>query len=92
MQQLLVTPAELAAILSLSQGAIYHGLHTKGDLPTVIRLGRLPRFAVSDVDAWLAAKSNASPSSIEQSSMSARRRGRPTKAAQIALHQAGGGV
>ena len=49
MQQLLVGPAELAAMLGLATRTIYNRLHTKGDLPPVMYLGRLPRFAISDV-------------------------------------------
>jgi len=92
MQQLLVSPAELAVMVGLSPRTIYHRLHMKVDLPMVIRLGRLPRFAVADVHAWLDAKRNASTSSIEQDSTPARWRGRPTQGGQIATHQAGGGA
>lgn len=93
MQQLLVSPAELAAMLGLSLRTIYHRLQTNGDLPTVIRIGRLPRFAIVDVHIWLDAKRNTSTSSTEQASAPVRRRGRPpTQGEQIAKRHAGSGV
>lgn len=92
MQQLLVSPAELAAMLGLSPRTIYHRLHTNGGLPSVIRLGRLPRFAIADVHIWLDAKRNTSTSSTEEASTPVRRQGCLTQGEQIAQRQAGGGV
>lgn len=87
MQQLLVGPAELAAMLGLATRTIYNRLHTKGDLPPVMYLGRLPRFAITDVHEWLNAK-RSSGSTV--TSPVPRRRGRPTKAEQIARRRMGG--
>jgi len=87
MQQLLVSPAELATMLGLAPRTIYNRLHTKGDLPPVMYLGRLPRFAISDVHEWLNAKRSSGSAVTNQVP---RRRGRPTKAAQIAKRRMGG--
>lgn len=82
MQQLLVSPAQLAELLSLAPRTIYNRLHEGGDLPPVVRVGRLPRFAVVDVQAWLDAKRGISaPPPAEPPR---RRPGRPTKAEQVA--------
>lgn len=79
-------------MLGLSLRTIYHRLHTNGDLPTVIRIGRLPRFAIVDVHIWLDAKRNTSTPATAQASTPARRRGRSTKAEPIAKRNAGGDV
>lgn len=82
MQQLLVSPAQLAAMLGLAPRTIYNRLHAGGDLPPVVRIGRLPRFAVADVQAWVDAKRGIS---VPQPAEPPRRRpGRPRKAEQIA--------
>lgn len=65
-------------MLSLAPRTIYNRLSSGGDLPPVVRIGRLPRFAVADVERWLDAKR-------EQPARELRRRpGRPTMAEQIA--------
>lgn len=87
MQQLLVSPAELAAMLGLATRTIYNRLHTKGDLPRVMYLGRLPRFAITDVHEWLNAKRVTGSTGAD---LLPRRRGRPTKAVQIAKRRMGG--
>lgn len=52
----LLTPAALASALGLATRTIYNRMSAGGDLPTLTRLGRLPRFAVADVEHWLASK------------------------------------
>lgn len=81
MQQLLVSPAQLAQLLGLAPRTIYNRIHEGGDLPPVVRIGRLPRFAVIDVQAWIDAKRGIS---APAPAVEPRRPGRPTKAEQIA--------
>lgn len=79
MTPLLVTPVELAQLLGLSTQTIYNRIHLRGDLPLVRYLGRLPRFLMEDVHQWIATKQRTyEPPPRRQ------RRGRPTKAEQIA--------
>lgn len=83
MQQLLVSPTELAQLIGLAPRTIYNRLHEGGDLPPVVRIGRLPRFAVVDVQVWIDAKRGVSaPAPVVE--LPHRRSGRPTKAEQIA--------
>ncbi len=83
MEQLL-TPKTLAAALGLAEQTIYNRHSTGGDLPAVIKLGRLLRFRPTDVEAWLERRQQ--PTALVSPSMPlvARRPGRPTKAEQIA--------
>lgn len=81
MTPLLITPTELASSVGLKTRTIYNRIHTEGDLPPVFRLGRLPRFALTDVRAWVEAKRSAA---MPAPSPTRRRPGRPTKAEQIA--------
>lgn len=84
MTPLLITPSELGSLLSLAPRTIYNRINTGGDLPPVLRMGRLPRFALSDVHAWIDKKRTpAAPASPPP-----RRRGRPTKAEQMARGRA----
>lgn len=83
MQQLLVSPTELAQLIGLAPRTIYNRIHTGGDLPPVLRIGRLPRFAIVDVQAWVDAKRGISaPAPAVEPHR--RRPGRPTKAEQVA--------
>lgn len=88
MEQLL-TPQELAQLLRLSLQTIYNRRNQGGDLPPAVHIGRLVRYKPADVEAWLDRQSgtqaapalkSAAPSAQEPP----RRRGRPTKAEQIA--------
>ncbi|MFC4621214.1 helix-turn-helix transcriptional regulator [Comamonas nitrativorans] len=74
-------------MLGLAPRTIYNRLHTRGDLPPVIYLGRLPRFAITDIHEWLNAKRS---SGSRVTNPVSGRRGRPTKAAQIAKRRMGG--
>ncbi|WP_312793047.1 helix-turn-helix transcriptional regulator [Diaphorobacter nitroreducens] len=89
MQQLLVSPTELSRLLGLAPQTIYNRLSIGGDLPAVIRIGRLPRFAIADVHAWLDTK-RAAATRKHQLTSAPRRPGRPTKAEQIARRQSTG--
>lgn len=81
MTPLLITPTELGTLVGLASRTIYNRINTGGDLPPILRLGRLPRFSLADVQAWIESKRTA-PTSAP--SPARRRPGRPTKAEQIA--------
>lgn len=51
----LLTPAELAQMLGLAVQTIYNRLNEGRPLPPHVRIGRLLRFRLSDVLAWIAA-------------------------------------
>lgn len=76
MNRFLLTPVDLAEMLGLAPQTVYNRLSTGGDLPPIVRMGRLPRFPVADVQAWVDAKRT--PVTGPR-----RRCGRPTKAEQI---------
>lgn len=81
----LLTPKELANLLGLSVQTIYNRRCMGAPLPIMITIGRRIRFRPTDVDAWLETISSANKTSrneIEQSQQP-KKRGRPTKAAQI---------
>lgn len=82
MTPLLVSPSELASLVGLATRTIYNRIHTGGDLPPMLRMGRLPRFALEDVHKWLEAKRCPRPHACTH-----RRPGRPTKAEQIARRE-----
>lgn len=89
MEQLL-SPKMLADYLGLAEQTIYNRHSAGGDLPKAIKLGHLLRFRLADVDAWLDAKRQAGVTSPLRPGQPAtpRRRGRPTKAEQIAARRA----
>lgn len=83
----LLTPAELAALLGLATQTIYNRHSAGASLPPCVRMGRMLRFRVADVEAWIAAQAEqpllrppASPPCCA---------GRPTKAEEIACHRGG---
>ena len=82
----LLSPKTLAVALGIAEQTIYNRHATGGDLPPVVKLGRLLRFRPADVQHWLNQKQQATApfaaASASQAS-SPRRRGRPTKAEQI---------
>ncbi|WP_076883669.1 helix-turn-helix transcriptional regulator [Burkholderia pseudomallei] len=88
MEPKLLTPKALAEMLGLAEQTIYNRHSKGGDLPPSIKIGRLLRFPTVGVDAWLASKSSSSgqppPSAAAPA---ANRRGRPTKAEQVAARQ-----
>jgi excisionase family DNA binding protein len=88
MEQLL-TPKELAVALGLAEQTIYNRHSTGGDLPQALKLGRLLRFRPTDVEAWLERLQSPLPSSPLPTSQPSpsRRRGRPTKAEQVAARR-----
>jgi predicted DNA-binding transcriptional regulator AlpA len=87
--QPLLSAKALAVVLGLAEQTIYNRHSTGGSLPPCIKLGRLLRFRATDVEAWLADQ----PSSPGQRPVVAgappvkRRRGRPTKADQVAARR-----
>ncbi|POZ60367.1 helix-turn-helix transcriptional regulator [Chromobacterium alticapitis] len=86
----LLSPKMLADYLGLAEQTIYNRHSSGGDLPKTIKLGRLLRFRLTDVDAWLEKQSraDAAPVQIPAEPSVPRRRGRPTKAEQIAARRA----
>jgi hypothetical protein len=83
------------AVLSYSQAAAYLGLPSVGALRMLVyNRGRAPRslsynerdrrFRVSDIDAWLKAKSAVAQAKQEAVPELPRKRGRPTKVEQAA--------
>ena len=89
MEQLL-SPKMLAEYLNLAEQTIYNRHSTGGDLPKTIKIGRLLRFRLTDVDAWLEKQSktdNPATSTTALPSPTPKRRGRPTKAEQIAARK-----
>ncbi|WP_374477663.1 helix-turn-helix transcriptional regulator [Zoogloea sp.] len=87
----LLTPQTLAAALGLAEQTIYNRHSTGGNLPPAIKLGRLLRFRPADVEAWLERQKQPSPSAASTAPVvqppPVRRRGRPTKAEQIAARR-----
>ena len=89
MEKKLLTPKALAELLGLAEQTIYNRHSTGGDLPHAIKLGRLLRFHTADVDAWLERQRQpvVPPPTPPRPLPTARRPGRPTKAAQIAARR-----
>lgn len=55
----LLTPAELADLIRLKKQTIYNHRHLGISLPPCVQLGRLVRFPIAGVEAWIAAKAEA---------------------------------
>lgn len=89
MQQLLLGPTALAALLCLATRTIYYRPHAKGDQPPVMYPGHLLRFAITDIHGWLDAKRIIGSTGAVPV---ARRRGQILKAQQIVQHRMGGAV
>jgi predicted DNA-binding transcriptional regulator AlpA len=87
----LLSPRELAALLSLKEQTIYNRHSTGGSLPPCLKIGNRLRFRQSDVEVWIAAQIQLPPTlfpiSREAELLAPRRRGRPTKAQQVALRK-----
>jgi prophage regulatory protein len=81
----LLTPTMLAETTGLAKQTIYNRLSCGGDLPPTIQLGkRALRWRESDVEAWIANKVSkplVAPPPVPEF---VPKRGRPTKAEQIA--------
>jgi len=80
----LLTPKTLATTLGLAEQTIYNRHSTGGDLPPVIKLGRLLRFRPADVEAWIESRLRPTVPIFSEATPVTRRPGRPTKAEQIA--------
>jgi predicted DNA-binding transcriptional regulator AlpA len=84
----LLSPRELSQILSLAEQTIYNRHSKGGSLPPCIKIGNRLRFRSSDVDTWITAQVEGPR--VPQAARAAtpttetRRRGRPTKAVQVA--------
>lgn len=83
----LLTPEELAAILCLSVQTVYNRRSNGDDLPPAVHIGRLVRYRVSDVDAWIGTLSRhpvtAETHKTGRCGEEPMPRGRPTKAEQV---------
>jgi len=92
----LITPQALAELTGLALQTIYNRHSNGGSLPECLKLGRLLRFRARDVEAWLDGHYESVEikplSQLEPASTTPRRRGRPTKAEQIARRQSGKGA
>jgi predicted DNA-binding transcriptional regulator AlpA len=86
----LLNPQELGKMLSISPRTIYNRHNIGGDLPPAMKIGKSLRFPVSGVQAWLASKLVAThaPIAAPTPTPAPRKRGRPTKAEQIARRSA----
>lgn len=87
----LITVTQLAEQLALAPQTIFNRISQGTNLPQVIRIGRCVRFDQFTVDAWVnqqTAHVNGTGAAIPlQSPIVKRKRGRPTKAEQIAARQ-----
>lgn len=82
----LLTPAEQADLLGLMPQTIYNR-HSRGaSLPPCVRIGRLVRFPLEGVEAWIAAQTE-QPSALLPHQTCCP--GLPTKAEQVARWQGG---
>ncbi|CAN5748728.1 hypothetical protein BH11PSE12_BH11PSE12_07730 [soil metagenome] len=85
----LFSPKTLATLLGIAEQTIYNRHSTGGDLPSVVKLGHLLRFRSSDVETWLAQKHQTATPPTLAPPVIPRRRGRPSKAEQIAARRQG---
>lgn len=89
----LLSPRELANLLSLKEQTIYNRHSAGGSLPPCLKIGNRLRFRQSDVDAWIAAQIQLPPEPLtrplEVERVPTGRRGRPTKAQEVALRKSG---
>lgn len=80
----LLTPRELGAMLGLAEQTIYNRKSYGGDLPPSVKLGRALRFPLTLAEAWIAGKLSQNVEARATPAITYRRRGRPTKALQVA--------
>lgn len=80
----LLTAKTLAELLGLAEQTIYNRHSNGGDLPPSLKIGRALRFRQSEVDAWLDRLQATTPAVIVDPTPKPRRRGRPSKAEEIA--------
>jgi predicted DNA-binding transcriptional regulator AlpA len=88
----LLTPKTLASTLGIAEQTIYNRHSIGGNLPPAIKLGHLLRFRPADVEAWLEVQRQSAPPLLPstprtQHAPAVRKRGRPTKAEQIAARR-----
>ena len=76
----LLSPKQLADMLGVSEQTIYNRHSTRGDLPQAIKIGRLVKFDLKDVNIWLENKKNTKKTLF----VATKKRGRLTKAESIA--------
>ncbi|WP_297575971.1 AlpA family transcriptional regulator [uncultured Deefgea sp.] len=79
----LIDIKELSQTISLAEQTIYNRFNTGGDLPPAIKLGRSLRWRESDVAAWIASKQPTIAPKPLYAAPPKRRRGRPSKPAQV---------
>jgi predicted DNA-binding transcriptional regulator AlpA len=77
----LLTPEALSAMLGMSVQTVYNRRSQGLPLPRAVKLGRLLRFRESDVETWLDRQVEDAPVPL---AVQPARRGRPTKAEQVA--------
>lgn len=82
----LITVEGLSKITGLAVQTIYNRHCIGGDLPPMIKLGKLIRFREADIEAWINAKVDWQHQAPEKPHI-VKRIGRPTKAEQIARRQ-----
>lgn len=85
----LLTPRELASLLSLKEQTIYNRHSTGASLPPAVKIGSRLRFRKSDVDQWIADQTEQPTMALraEPAATLTRSRGRPTRAQQIAVRR-----
>jgi len=83
--QKLLSPTELASLLSVARQTVYNriSIGNIASLPKYIKLGSLVRFPLTEVEAWIALQINDAQLPKLEAVAIVRRRGRPTKAEQI---------
>lgn len=62
----LLSPRELANLLSLKEQTIYNRHSNGGSLPPFLKIGNRLRFRQADVEAWIAAQIQSPPDSQPQ--------------------------
>jgi excisionase family DNA binding protein len=84
--QKLLSPSELASLLSVARQTVYNriSIGNSASLPKYIKLGSLVRFPLTEVEAWIALQINDAQLPKLDPLTIVRRRGRPSKAEQIA--------
>ena len=54
----LLTAKELATLLGISPQTIYNRRHLHAPLPPSVHIGRLVRFPLAEVEAWVASQAD----------------------------------
>ena len=84
--QKLLSPTELATLLSVARQTVYNriSIGNIANLPKYMKLGSLVRFLLTEVEAWIALKINEAQLPKLELVAIVRRRGCLTKAEQTA--------